>query len=582
VVLLSQEREDKLQQNQKIQRYFDDYRELMAWSSEVIAKITSPDLASDLAGAETLISRHKETRSEIDARLGLFNRFESSGKDLVNAGHFMSTEILDKISNLTTRKSKMLECWKLREEIYNQHMDYLLWAKDTNAVESWMSSREPHVVDSNFGSDIEEVEELLKKHKDFEGTVLAKEEDLQLVHRITMIEKNFQVLREREEEARQEEVKRKEQERLDGIKKKELARITNERRRENERRRTQEIKFNREDLEQIRAGQVNGNKSDASKSVSPSAETVEIEAFRRGESLRLEPAKHKRTPSFTTRRRTQSFRRHVKNLNQIQNLPPVEVDGYLDRKQELQTGGKRATIRSWKSYYTVLCGQLMCFFRDQEDFFESKAASSPVMIFQASVEAADDYTKRKFVFRLHTSDGSEYLFGADNEEQQQEWVKKIKFHASLPPSQQLTSYKDFDETKENEFTAPHPPTPSFKSEPVYANVPAENNHSPPTRSPPLPDTQPPPPVPTWTGASGARQILKQTSRHSLQTQDISGPVYVNVNDVNDGTKGLISRSSTLPAHRNSDGDNYDNISSTSSGKEKKSSVLGRFLGRKNK
>merc|ERR1719419_587559 len=193
VVLLSQEREDKLQQNQKIQRYFDDYRELMAWSSEVIAKITSPDLASDLAGAETLISRHKETRSEIDARLGLFNRFESSGKDLVNAGHFMSTEILDKISNLTTRKSKMLECWKL-------------------------------------------VEELLKKHKDFEGTVLAKEEDLQLVHRITMIEKNFQVLREREEEARQEEVKRKEQERLDGVKRKEQERITNERRRENERR----------------------------------------------------------------------------------------------------------------------------------------------------------------------------------------------------------------------------------------------------------------------------------------------------------------------------------------------------------
>ena len=71
-----------------------------------------------------------------------------------------------------------------------------------------------------------------------------------------MIEKNFEALREREEAARQAEVKRKEQERLEGIKKKELARITNERRRENERRRTQEIKFNREDFEQIRASQV--------------------------------------------------------------------------------------------------------------------------------------------------------------------------------------------------------------------------------------------------------------------------------------------------------------------------------------
>jgi len=373
---------------------------------------------------------------------------------------------------------------------------------------------------------------------------------------------------------------RKEQERLEGIKKKEVARIANERRRENERRRTQEIKFNREDFEQIRAGHVNG-KSEASKSTSPTNETYD--SFKRGESLRFKPQKHKRTPSFTTRRRTQSFRRHVKNINTMQNLPPVEVDGYLDRKQELQTGGKRATIRSWKPYYTVLCGQLMCFFKDQEDFFESKAASPPLMIFQASVQTADDYTKRKFVFRLHTSDGSEFLFGADNEDQQQEWVKKIKFHATLPPSQQLTQYRDFDETKENEFTHPIPPTNGTQtnatSEPVYANVPTNNDHSPPARSPPLPESQPPP---SWVGSgpSGTRQILKQSSRHSLQSQD-PGPVYANVNtsEVPDG-RNINSRSNTLPSHRSSDGDSFDNVSSSS--KEKKSSVLGRFLGRKNK
>merc|ERR1719336_2782283 len=258
-------------------------------------------------------------------------------------------------------------------------------------------------------------------------------------------------------------------------------------------RRTQEIKFNREDFEQMRSagsgGHVTNGKSDASKSVSP---TNEMEAFRRGESLRMEPQKHKRMPSFTTRRRTQSFRRHVKNISghNMQNLPPVEVDGFLDRKQELQTGGKRATIRSWKSYYTVLCGQLMCFFRDQEDFFEAKAASSPIMIYQASVETANDYTKRNFVFRLHAPDGSEFLFGADSEEQQEEWVKKIKFHAGLPPSKQLTSYKAFDEASEQNVEA--------NSEPLYANIPASgpNNlsESPNSRpnSPPLPETMPPP------------------------------------------------------------------------------------------
>ena len=79
-----------------------------------------------------------------------------------------------------------------------------------------------------------------------------------------------------------------------------------------------------------------------------------------------------------------------------------------------------------------------------------------LLLWQASVETAEDYTKRKFVFRLHTSDGSEFLFSADSEDQQEEWVKKIRFHAALPPSQQLTQYRDFDETKENEFTPPEP------------------------------------------------------------------------------------------------------------------------------
>ena len=48
------------------------------------------------------------------------------------------------------------------------------------------------------------------------------------------------------------------------------------------------------------------------------------------------------------------------------DMPPAEMEGMLERKQELQSGGKKATIRSWKHYYTVLCGQLLCFFKDRQ------------------------------------------------------------------------------------------------------------------------------------------------------------------------------------------------------------------------
>ncbi len=64
-----------------------------------------------------------------------------------------------------------------------------------------------------------------------------------------------------------------------------------------------------------------------------------------------DPSRLKRNPSFTTRKRTSSLRK-VKRMDNPEDLPPVEMAGFLDRKHEQQSGGKRAAIRSWKSYYT--------------------------------------------------------------------------------------------------------------------------------------------------------------------------------------------------------------------------------------
>ena len=141
--------------------------------------------------------------------------------------------------------------------------------------------------------------------------------------------------------------------------------------------------------------------------------------------MRADPKKHKRTPSFTTRRRTQSFRRHTKNLNTMENLPPVEVDGFLDRKQvqscsllikiknpekrnqvefrsfnpeesEQRFDLGRVTTQSFADSSCVSSGWLRKstpsfnldfkpkHSRDQEDFFEAKAPSSPIMIYQVT------------------------------------------------------------------------------------------------------------------------------------------------------------------------------------------------------
>ncbi|XP_076029013.1 spectrin beta chain, non-erythrocytic 5 kst isoform X3 [Oratosquilla oratoria] len=498
----SAQRKDKLYQAEKLQSYFDDYRELIAWINEIIAKVTAPELPKDVSSSETLIARHKEYKTEIDARSDAFEKFSASGNALIDQGHFMAEEIAEKIATLENRRTQLLDSWQSRSRIYDQNLDLRVFLRDAQLLEAWIESRETVVKDEHLGESINEVEELIRRHDDFLKTVDAQEDKLDPIRRFTLLEEEFKAQVKREEEARKAEVARKEQERLENMKRKEVQRITDERRREDERRRTQEIKFSKEDMERVRLS-MNGdyNKSpvgakeqeslssaassdEESATSKPGGRSLAVPRYRkrsssmgdtqirktlevpdmaalprsgsqtsltslkrdikRAESMKVDLKKAKRTPSFTTRRRTQSFRKH-KRLENLDNLPPVEIHGYLERKQELQTGGKKATIRSWKTYYTVLCGQLLCFFKDEDDFIDQKAASSPISIFQAQVEKAEDYTKKKNVFRIITRDGAEYLLETDSVGNLDEWVTKLSFHAQLPPSMQLMSYDNHKE-----------------------------------------------------------------------------------------------------------------------------------------
>ncbi|XP_075227745.1 spectrin beta chain, non-erythrocytic 5 kst isoform X2 [Lycorma delicatula] len=528
----AEQRKDKLQQAEQLQTYFDQYRDLMAWINEMIAKVTSAELAHDVSGAELLISRHLEHRAEINSRSDAFTDFYATGNTLIKQGHFLANEIQDKIRVLEQRNALLHETWERRKTIYEQNLDTQMFKREADQLENWLQSREPTLHDGKLGDSIAQVEDLIRKHDDFEKTIQAQEDKFVALKRITLLEQAFQAQQEAEHAARQAEKERVERERIEARKRREVQRIADERRREG--RRIDEVngsagspagsivetqtpdknnsmlldtppiqpkmllhgstsipisstaatsiastRFDSDDTESETAsvdnisviGGDSPNRSGHSLARSRSAlvqfdNSLRLDAsgspaalqksssisslfgdrlrkgdIKRAESMKVDLKKPKRTPSFTTRRRTQSFRK-LQKLEQLDQLPPVEIQGILDRKHELQSGGKKAAVRSWKTLYTVLCGQLLCFFKDQDDFVASRAATSPIIIFKAKCEKAEDYTKRKYVFRLCCTDGSEFLFLASSESEMEDWINKISFHAQLPPSLQLLSYDE--------------------------------------------------------------------------------------------------------------------------------------------
>ncbi|XP_014213231.1 spectrin beta chain, non-erythrocytic 1 isoform X2 [Copidosoma floridanum] len=472
------QRKSKLVQAEQLQAYFDEYRDLISWINEMVAKITAPELARDVPGAEALISRHSEYRAEIDAHDDAFAKFYEAGQKLVQQGHFLAKEIQEKVSVLKQRSQTLEETWERRKLIYEQNLDTQTFKRDAETLENWLVSREPMLKDEQLGESIQQVEELIMKHQDFEKTVEAQEDKFNAIKRITMLERAFQKQLESEMAARQAEKERTERARLEERKRKEVQRITEERKREEERRRYVESPrhasrnemngtYDHDPSMDGSPSPVKSEASDSSQNTTPSKSygglhhmlsdrlrRTSAADIKRAESMKVDTKKPRRTPSFTTRRRTQSFRKHQR-IENVDSLPPVEIQGVLERKHELQSGGKKAAVRSWKPYYTVLCGQLLCFFKDIDDFQSSKAATAPINIFNATCEKADDYTKRKNVFRLRCTDGSEFLFLSSNKQDMEDWVNKISFHAKLPPSLQLMSYDDSHKDGVHNLTPDH-------------------------------------------------------------------------------------------------------------------------------
>ncbi|CAL7939039.1 unnamed protein product [Xylocopa violacea] len=458
------QRRSKLAQAEQLQAYLGEYRDLMSWINEMVAKVTAPELARDVPGAEALILRHNEYKAEIETRNEAFDKFYKTGQGLIEEGHFLAKEIEDKISVLQHRQQFLKDTWEQRRHIYEQNLDTQLFKREAETLENWIVSREPMLHDGKLGESISQVEELIRKHEDFEKTIEAQEERFSALRRITMLEQAFQKQQEAEMAARQAEKERIERARLEERKRKEVQRITEERKREEERRRlldsphrtmhVDEVNGTAEEHESIsKLSPIKTSTMPENVDSIPSQKAHGISHvfgeklrrttpdIKRAESMKVDTKKPKRTPSFTTRRRTQSFRK-LQRMENMDALPPVEIQGVLERKHELQSAGKKAAVRSWKQYYTVLCGQLLCFFKDMEDFSLSKAATAPITIFNAICEKADDYTKKKNVFRLKCTDGSEFLFLAPSQQEMEDWVNKISFHAKLPPSLQLLSYDD--------------------------------------------------------------------------------------------------------------------------------------------
>ncbi|NWS54997.1 SPTB2 protein, partial [Chunga burmeisteri] len=130
-------------------------------------------------------------------------------------------------------------------------------------------------------------------------------------------------------------------------------------------------------------------------------------------------------------------RRHGEEEREGSKVPPGKtefqmMEGTLERKHVLQTGGRKANCRAWGFFHAVLMRQTLCFYQDRRDSLKSSVVALPLNLSGAVCTPDAEYTKKTNCFRLQLRDGSEYLLRAPSQPLMNEWVSKLQQNSGFP------------------------------------------------------------------------------------------------------------------------------------------------------
>ncbi|XP_037079829.1 spectrin alpha chain-like [Pollicipes pollicipes] len=172
-------RKEKLLDSYDLHRFLSDYRDLMSWVNTSRGLVSADELAQDVTGAEALLERHQEHRTEIDARAGTFQALELFGQQLLQSGHYASPEIQQRLEEMNQARQDLEKAWIERRMKLDQCLELQLFYRDCELAENWMQAREDFLasdeVDAAKGDN---VEALIKKHEDFDKAISAQQEKI--------------------------------------------------------------------------------------------------------------------------------------------------------------------------------------------------------------------------------------------------------------------------------------------------------------------------------------------------------------------------------------------------------------------
>ncbi|CAF4444167.1 unnamed protein product, partial [Rotaria sp. Silwood2] len=408
---IKQKEFDVLTQWKLLQQFVDQRkpRDLHLWMDGMIRQMNNSDKPHDVSGVDLLMNNHQSLKAEIDARQENF--IMCINLDLINRRHVRSSEVKEKCIQLSMLRDHVGDTWNERWEYLQLILEVYQFARDAAIAETWLIAQESYLANEELGETLDQVENLIKRHEQFEKSLLAQEDRFNALRNLTTLEKKRQLPPVEPRQSRLpvylEEFKTWE-----------------ERDAERPSTSTDKTKYQSTIIEEQTT-------TDGIHSTTLSG--------KQQSSQDLDTTNNKQRRSESTTR-----------------LPTVK-EGFLSRKHEWEGYERKATHRAWEKYYTALINNRLTFYKDAKHLKTGRTiADDQQLDSSTNVSQAIDYRKKPNVFRLKFQDGNEYLFHAKDDIEMNEWI--IAINNCISSSSSITTTPTTQTTQIPSIALTSPPT----------------------------------------------------------------------------------------------------------------------------
>lgn len=159
-------RRNLLKNSYELEKFMAEVKELEQWVSDTITRMESFGKPNSMAEAEAQLELHDELKAEIKGRDEHFKNLVHYGKTCSQSDNPKIIENVEKLENL---QNLIHNVWDNQKQSLTTIFDRQDFIEQINQFNNWLASKEAFLNNDDMGDTPRAVDELLKKHQDFDS-----------------------------------------------------------------------------------------------------------------------------------------------------------------------------------------------------------------------------------------------------------------------------------------------------------------------------------------------------------------------------------------------------------------------------